>query len=186
MPWIRTVSRVCRWKWVFSPNLTQDHLDYHQTMDAYFEAKARLFWDGGHRCAKGLVNVDDPYGMKLGWTSGLARVRSGRRRGAARHRDGFRPVGHAPGHEPRRTVLGVAHRPGRPHNAYNLLACQGAGLLGLEPDQMQVLADAPGAPGRVGAGSQQTGVDIFVDYAHTPDALEKVRLGPSRPWGLPA
>lgn len=160
---------------VFS-NLTQDHLDYHRTMDAYFEAKAKLFWDPVRRCAKGLVNVDDPYGMKL----------------LAGRRD-LLGYGLTSGAELRGTVmasgpwgmlLAMSHA-GRswelrtdlvgPHNAYNLLACQGAGLLlGLEPEQMQVLADAPGAPGRLERVPNKQGLDIFVDYAHTPDALEKV------------
>lgn len=61
------------------------------------------------------------------------------------------------------------------HNAYNLLASQGAGLvLGLEPEQLQVLADAPGAPGRLERVPNARQLDIFIDYAHTPDALEKV------------
>lgn len=61
------------------------------------------------------------------------------------------------------------------HNASNLLACQSAGLLlGFEPERMLCLEHAAGAPGRLERVPNEQGLDIFVDYAHTPDALEKV------------
>lgn len=160
-------------------NLTQDHLDYHGDMERYFQAKARLFLDGPARCARGLVNLDDEYGCRLkalrpdllgfGIDSDEAGLRGeildagtwgmhlGLRHGESRWR--------------LRTAL-----VGR-HNAYNLLSAVGAGLLmGLTPDQCAVLARAHGAPGRLERVPNARDLHIFIDYAHTPDALEKVSV----------
>lgn len=160
---------------VFS-NLTQDHLDYHRTMDAYFAAKARLFWDLERRCAKGAVNVDDPRGRELlagrddllGYGLDVPAELHGTvlDSGPRGMRLAMRYAGQS--WELRTGLVGR-------HNASNLLACQGAGLLlGLTPEQMLVLADAPGAPGRLERVPNSRQLDIFIDYAHTPDALEKV------------
>lgn len=163
---------------VFS-NLTQDHLDYHGDMERYFEAKARLFLDGPARCARGLVNVDDEYGRRLkmmrpdllgfGLDSEDAELRC-------------RIVSAGP----KGMALGISHGAnawelrtslvGR-HNAYNLLSAVGTGLLlGLTPAQCDVLSQAPGAPGRLERVPNTRDLNIFIDYAHTPDALEKVSV----------
>lgn len=159
---------------VFS-NLTQDHLDYHHDMETYFAAKARLFTGDAPGCAKGLVNMDDAWGRRL------AELRP-ELAGYGLHAGGLRGEITASGtwgmrlrmsHRSRTWTLST-HLVGR-HNAYNLLACQGAGLmLGLEPEQMLCLENAAGAPGRLERVPNRRGLDIFVDYAHTPDALEQV------------
>ncbi len=60
-------------------------------------------------------------------------------------------------------------------NASNLLAAQAVGLaMGLEPEQLQGLASFMGVPGRLERIPNERGLNIFVDYAHTPDALENV------------
>lgn len=160
---------------IFS-NLTQDHLDYHRTMDAYFAAKARLFWDSECRCAMGAVNVDDPYGRRLlagredllgyGLNADAALHGCVLESGTWGMRLAMQHAGQS--WELRTALVGL-------HNASNLLACQAAGLLlGLEPSQLLALADASGAPGRLERVPNRQGLDIFIDYAHTPDALEKV------------
>lgn len=159
---------------IFS-NLTQDHLDYHRDMESYFTAKARLFVGDDPGCAKGLVNVDDVYGRRLQQTRpdlvGYGLGEAGLHgeildSGTWGMRLGMRYQGWE-------WELST-HLVGR-HNAYNLLACQGAGLLlGLEPEQMACLEQADGAPGRLERVQNGRGLNIFVDYAHTPDALEKV------------
>jgi UDP-N-acetylmuramoyl-L-alanyl-D-glutamate--2,6-diaminopimelate ligase len=163
---------------VFS-NLTQDHLDYHGDMQRYFEAKARLFLDGPARCAKGLVNVDDEYGRRLKAMRpdllgfGLDSEDAGLRcrilvAGPGGMTLGLSHDGHA--WELRTGLVGR-------HNAYNLLSAVGAGLLlGLTPAQCDCLSQAPGAPGRLERVPNERGLDIFIDYAHTPDALEKVSV----------
>lgn len=157
-------------------NLTQDHLDYHQNMDAYFAAKARLFLDPESHCVQGTVNVDDSYGREL-----LARRSDLLSYGLDNDADlqgtiveagpwgmCLRMTWHKQSWDLRTALVGR-------HNAANLLAAQGAGLLlGLVPEQMSALATALGAPGRLERVPNTQGLTIFVDYAHTPDALEKV------------
>jgi UDP-N-acetylmuramoyl-L-alanyl-D-glutamate--2,6-diaminopimelate ligase len=157
-------------------NLTQDHLDYHGDMERYFEAKARLFL-GAEPCARGLVNMDDAYGRRLkaerpdllgmGVDAGDAELR------AEIMSFGTWGMHLAVAHGDRRLELktGLVGR----HNASNLLSAVGAGLLlGLDFGAMECLGRAVGAPGRLERVPNDRGLDIFVDYAHTPDALEKV------------
>ncbi len=163
---------------VFS-NLTQDHLDYHGDMERYFAAKSRLFLDGPARCAQGLVNIDDAYGRRLkemrpdllgfGLDSGDAGLRGEiLSAGATGMRLGIR---HGDAAWELSTDL-----VGR-HNAYNLLSAVGVGLLlGLRPGQCACLSQAKGAPGRLERVPNARGLHIFIDYAHTPDALEKVSV----------
>ncbi len=163
---------------VFS-NLTQDHLDYHGDMQRYFAAKARLFLDGPARCARGIVNIDDPYGRRLkemrpdllgfGLDSEDADLRGEiLNAGTAGMRLGIRHGGTT-----WELPTGLVGR----HNAYNLLSAVGVGLLlGLSPEQCACLSRAKGAPGRLERVPNARGLDIFIDYAHTPDALEKVSV----------
>ncbi len=79
MPWCSTEwTRVWFAAAIFT-NLTQDHLDYHATMEDYFEAKARLFAPGA--AAVAVVNADDPWGERL-----LTRLRAQSGSGAGRRR----------------------------------------------------------------------------------------------------
>lgn len=158
-------------------NLTQDHLDYHQDMESYFQAKARLFGNPPQGCALGVVNMDDPYGLRLkkarpelmGYGLGQADLH-GEILSAGTWGTQLRMKYQGQSWELHTTLVGR-------HNAYNLLASQGAGLLlGLGIEQLACLADAPGAPGRLERVTNNRGLDIFVDYAHTPDALENVSL----------
>ena len=158
-------------------NLTQDHLDYHGDMERYFAAKSRLFLDGPARCAKGLVNVDDACGRRLKEMRpdllgfGLDSLDAGLR-GEILSADatGMR-LGIRHGQKSWELSTSMVGR----HNAYNLLSAVGAGLLlGLVPEQCQALGEAKGAPGRLERVPNERGLHIFIDYAHTPDALDKV------------
>jgi UDP-N-acetylmuramoyl-L-alanyl-D-glutamate--2,6-diaminopimelate ligase len=165
---------------VFS-NLTQDHLDFHRTMEEYFQAKLRLFTGltGTSKLNKrAIVNVDDPAGARIKqlcsapvWTYGLqtqADLRAERVRlslGGTTF-TAATPVGSFPVE---------SHLVGE-HNVYNLLAAIGVALHeGATPDQVrQAVAHVTNVPGRferVMAGQEFT---VVVDYAHTEDAL--VRL----------
>ncbi|MCA1567290.1 MAG: UDP-N-acetylmuramoyl-L-alanyl-D-glutamate--2,6-diaminopimelate ligase [Acidobacteria bacterium] len=164
-------------------NLTQDHLDYHGTMEDYFEAKRRLF-DGrlGARPRLSVVNVDDPYGARLAeeLRAGGARVNTFALRAEAdvRARDveytleGMSLTLRAFGVElPVRSPL-----VGRPH-IYNMLAAAACGLaLGYELDvTARAFATCVGAPGRFERVSHAAGdFAVVVDYAHTDDALRNV------------
>lgn len=159
-------------------NLTQDHLDYHGSMEAYFAAKRQLFRWPGLRAA--VINVDDPQGAVLaGELAGgpldlwpVAIDRPARLRATGVHYlDGGLAFDL---HEGDRAVP-VRSRLVGAYNVSNLLVVLG-GLRALGVP----LADAAGAvpsltpvPGRlqrVGEGRPE----LVVDYAHTPDALEKV------------
>ena len=149
-------------------NLTRDHLDYHPDMEAYFQAKARLF-DG--RCPRA-VNADDPYGRRLEAEARFAVSDAGadvRAEDVRLAADGttFRlrsPWGDAD------VALGLVGR----FNVENALAAAAsAGLAGVGLDAIaRGLGDLPGVPGRMQVvGREPT---VVVDYAHTPDALEHV------------
>jgi UDP-N-acetylmuramyl-tripeptide synthetase len=166
-------------------NFTQDHLDYHGSMEAYWAAKQALFEWPGLRAA--VVNMDDPTGQmlaeRLAGRSGLTLMTYGLNP-AAQLRSA------APRHEPEAMVLDV-HEAGTgsatvrapligDFNALNLLAVLG-GLraLGVPLGQAALacasLSAVPGRMQRVTAAAGEAPLGV-VDYAHTPDALEKALL----------
>ena len=155
-------------------NLTQDHLDYHQTMEAYFEAKLQLFQQDVLR----VVNVDDPYGLRIADAFSCLRFTFAADTGRTDtlygkvtrlDREGLCLECCYQGRKwtVRSRLVGL-------FNASNLLAAQGVGLaLGFLPEQLDVFTDFSGAPGRL-QRVLGTSLHVFVDYAHTPDALENV------------
>ena len=161
-------------------NLTQDHLDYHRTFEAYFEAKARLF--SKDYAAKRVISIDSSYGKEL-----LARCSSN---GDSVITTGFSPEAQI---HPRQVEYGSASTTvtfdvkgqdvsftyplvGR-FNVENVMTAFGVGLqLGYSPAAVAgALKDAPAVPGRIQRVHAQNDGDVrvYVDYAHTPDALEK-------------
>ncbi len=173
-------------------NLTQDHLDFHTSMDEYGEAKARLFVD--HAPSHSVLNVDDPFGRALAAraTGNVVRVSA---RGdaeaevravtSASTRAGIEAEVEAHG---RRFVL-RSPLIGQ-HNLENLLVVVGCAIaLGVdEASMLGALAIAKGAPGRLERVAHPGDVTILVDYAHTPDALSRVlaALRPITPGRLVA
>jgi UDP-N-acetylmuramoyl-L-alanyl-D-glutamate--2,6-diaminopimelate ligase len=165
---------------VFS-NLTQDHLDFHKTMEAYFQAKLRLFTglkSGVKGNKRAIVNIDDPYGHRIieqctapVWTYALKTkadlcAESVRLSLQGTNFTAATPVGSFPIE---------SHLVGE-HNVYNLLAAIGVALHeGATPAQIReavtTLSNVPGRFERLIAGQPFT---VAVDYAHTEDAL--VRL----------
>ena len=161
-------------------NLTQDHLDYHHTFEAYFEAKALLF--SADYPAKRVICVDDKWGREL-----LRRCSAA---GDNVVTTGFDPsaqihpgeVVYAPTHTTVELhVRGDRYRFDYPlvgrFNVSNIMNAFGIALqLGI-PAQIiiQALEDAPQVPGRLERvrTAHDGGVSVFVDYAHTPDALKK-------------
>jgi UDP-N-acetylmuramoyl-L-alanyl-D-glutamate--2,6-diaminopimelate ligase len=157
-------------------NLSGDHLDYHATMEEYFQAKSRLFVLGPRNAA--VVNTDDPWGKKLisrlsigGTTYGInppAMVRSEDYRFRV---DGIRATVRSPaGRFPLESVL-----LGKP-NLYNILAASAAALtLNIPvPSIQQGVISLQGVPGRFEKIANTRGLHIFVDYAHTDDALHNL------------
>ena len=165
---------------VFS-NLTQDHLDFHKTMEEYFQAKLRLFTGltGTRKPNKrAIVNADDPYGALIVkrcpapvWTYGVKTKADLRAEGVrlSLHGTTFTVA------TPVATFPIESHLVGE-HNVYNLLAAIGVALHeGATPDHIRQavghVTNVPGRFERVLAGQLFT---VVVDYAHTEDAL--VRL----------
>jgi UDP-N-acetylmuramoyl-L-alanyl-D-glutamate--2,6-diaminopimelate ligase len=160
-------------------NLTQDHLDYHGSMDAYFSAKQLLFEGTGASAPRvAVINADDEYGHKLLYSRAVAEVRSyGIDQGDWRAED---VVSSASGVRFRwKTPFGThnLHSPliGK-INVYNLLAAATAAhARGLSFDQIAAgikqMRAVPGRFERVDCGQAFT---VVVDYAHTDDALRNV------------
>ena len=160
-------------------NLTQDHLDFHETMASYADAKDRLFLELGPGAS--VVNVDDPHGATLASKlHGRNLWRCSRRAEADAEVRALRWSMDASG-----LVAEVATPRGEvtlrspllgAHNVENLLVALACGLaLGLELHALAAaLSVAPGAPGRLERVEDPRGVAVLVDYAHTPDALERV------------
>ncbi|MBJ7459333.1 MAG: UDP-N-acetylmuramoyl-L-alanyl-D-glutamate--2,6-diaminopimelate ligase [Thermoleophilaceae bacterium] len=155
-------------------NLTQDHLDFHETMEDYFAAK-RLLFDSNPGVA--VVNVDDKYGRRLADEFDCVTYSA---EGAAADYRATEVEFDATGSRFTCEHAGVEIRaslrlPGL-FNVANALAALATTIeLGVSPPvAVEGLAKAGGAPGRFEpvAGGQDFGV--FVDYAHTPDSIENV------------
>jgi UDP-N-acetylmuramoyl-L-alanyl-D-glutamate--2,6-diaminopimelate ligase len=148
-------------------NLTPDHLDYHHTMDAYFEAKARLFEPG--RLGVAVVNRDDEWGQRLAARIGTIPLETFGADDAVDLEMG--PRGSSFTWAGQRVSIGVG---GRFNVANALAAATAARALGISPDAIaEGLGRVTGVPGRfelVDAGQAFT---VIVDYAHTPDGLAK-------------
>ena len=151
-------------------NLTQDHLDYHHTMEAYFQVKARLFLD--HPNAPAVINTDDPYGARL-----LETLRAAGRTNlfpyapksiqATFSADGIDATFELAG----RRLAFHTSLCGRYNLANLLCAATMAIALGTTPDAvlMGILRAKP-RWGRL----EPIAPGVFVDYAHTDDALTNV------------
>jgi UDP-N-acetylmuramoyl-L-alanyl-D-glutamate--2,6-diaminopimelate ligase len=182
-------------------NLSQDHLDFHGTMEAYFEAKARLFTELAPR--RSVVLIDDPWGASLASRLGGACLRVSRQaalrvppgsrgadvadlvvREATMDRDGIRA---RVAHEGAEVELASAMIGA--HNLDNLLVALGIlRALGVPlADAARALGQAKGAPGRLERVEGLPEVRVLVDYAHTPDALTRALaalrpITPGRLW----
>ncbi len=148
-------------------NLGRDHLDYHLTIDAYFEAKARLFTGGFTEHA--IVNIDDPYGRRLveRIPDSVAIDTYGLDQAVDLRFDGpislFRWRGH-------QVVLPLAGA----HNVANALGAAAAALVAGIADDQVVAALEKSVPvrGRFELVESGQPFHVAIDYAHTPDALQ--------------
>lgn len=156
-------------------NLENEHLDYHKTMENYFETKLSLFHhlkpDG-----KAVVNTDNNWGKKL------AEILRGNGRsvyaiGEAQESDlrilKFKPRAFMILVEENKEITTLHSPMGGIHNMYNLLMAYGTSIL-LNIDQKGLLRSTHhfhGVEGRFEIFKQSNGATIVVDYAHTPDAI---------------
>ncbi|MBN1193597.1 MAG: UDP-N-acetylmuramoyl-L-alanyl-D-glutamate--2,6-diaminopimelate ligase [Coriobacteriia bacterium] len=155
-------------------NLTQDHLDYHGTLDEYWTVKRRLFTESD--VAEGVVNLDDPRGADLAvetnaaWTVGrdpaaVVRAVEEQPGPASTEFTLISPLGRA------RLMLPLAGA----YNVSNALVAAGCALaLGVcLGDVVAGLEGAPQVPGRLERIDEGQPFTVLVDYAHTPDSLAK-------------
>jgi UDP-N-acetylmuramoyl-L-alanyl-D-glutamate--2,6-diaminopimelate ligase len=164
-------------------NLTQDHLDFHETMEEYFQAKRRFFAEvlpagGKNRPRKMVVNTDDPWGRRILGELGLRRLTYGI--------DTPGDVTASPFHLTIRGIEAVLTLDGErlaiaspligKFNLSNILAAAAAAFeLGIPgrfiSEGIAALTHVPGRLERVSTAGQPA---VFVDYAHTDDALRRV------------
>ena len=156
-------------------NLTEDHLDFHKTMDAYCDAKAELF----RRCDRAVVNADDSYAGRIlsaaacpVLTTSVTTKEGLHAEDVALHAEGISFTAVC-GEERERVTLPI---PGK-FTVYNALTVLGvARQLGISLyDCAEALKSAEGVKGRVEVvPTPGTPYSVLIDYAHTPDALENV------------
>ena len=167
---------------IFS-NLTQDHLDYHVTMESYFEAKSRLFTDLLQQSEekprrRAVVNMDDPYGKDIVSRCSCPVITFG-----IQGQNDVRPMAvtlsvngiHATLVTPAGEFEFTSRLLGR-FNLSNILAAAAAGVaIGLPLQSIkQGIEHHTAVPGRMERVENRQGVTCLVDYAHTGDALENV------------
>jgi UDP-N-acetylmuramoyl-L-alanyl-D-glutamate--2,6-diaminopimelate ligase len=162
-------------------NLTRDHLDYHKDMEAYYEVKRRLFTgEVGPQPKVAVINLDDPYGLRLVGEPDMPAkmVTFSLSDPAADLYVSDYTCDHTGSRFTVNGSFGVrtlsTRLPG-PYNISNILAalsvCQG---MGVDLDSaIAGLETFAGVPGRMERIPGPVDFDVFVDYAHTDDALDK-------------
>jgi UDP-N-acetylmuramoyl-L-alanyl-D-glutamate--2,6-diaminopimelate ligase len=170
----------CPFRVAIFTNLTRDHLDYHHTMDAYFEAKSRLFQNLSkerHKQATAVINLDDPRGRAMAAQTqgdvvffGLNPASDFQATSIKEGPSGLEAVLSTPlgKRSIRSSLLGRV-------NIYNILAAAAAAVaLGVDLEGVvEGIASLKTVPGRLEAVPNRRGLTVVVDYAHTPDALLK-------------
>jgi UDP-N-acetylmuramoyl-L-alanyl-D-glutamate--2,6-diaminopimelate ligase len=164
-------------------NLTQDHLDYHGTIENYYNAKKKLFTellrDSNKKNKFSVVNIDDPFGREIAKVApGVVLTYSIRDKSASVFAESFRvsedgitarvrtPYG----------LIGIKSPLFGEHNLSNILASVSAALsLGSSINAVErAVARFTAVPGRLERVENPLGFQVLVDYAHTPDALKNV------------
>lgn len=163
-------------------NLTQDHLDFHPDMEAYFAAKASLFLP--ERSGKAVVNIDDPYGRRLYETVSIPTLTFG-----------SSPEADVSARDVILEPTGSTFRVVAPHEEFrvstslvgpfNVLNCLGAIAVGLQlgigtEHIVRGVAELLAVPGRFESIDAGQPFSVVVDYAHTPDSLDNVLLAAKR------
>lgn len=160
-----------RFDYAIFTNLTRDHLDYHKSMEDYFFSKALLFTD--HLAGLAIINAEDPYGRRLlSIISGKDIITYGIERGDVRGRiksmdvDGM--ILEVDGISFQTNLTGT-------YNLYNILAVFSYGIgRGIDREMLvDAISEFKGVRGRMERIKTEK-FTVFIDYAHTPDALRNV------------
>ena len=155
-------------------NLTEDHLDFHKTMENYFSAKKKMF-DLLKDMRNSVINIDDKYGEKyMSYTNGLSYGMekgdiTGKIEKISRHGQKIELKIFNSRYETELKLLGK-------FNLYNLLGAIGAvKCLGMKDEEiLEKIKNIHGAPGRFEPVKIDADFTVIVDYAHTGDALENI------------
>jgi UDP-N-acetylmuramoyl-L-alanyl-D-glutamate--2,6-diaminopimelate ligase len=177
-------TRGLEWNVAVFTNLTQDHLDFHGTMESYFDSKAKLFARLGSQEKKrkpvAIVNIDDRYGEQLlkKIDRRVAVVTYGRSVRADFRASNYRVEfsgtsyqldAHGKSYLVRVPLIGGFNV------ANSVAALAAANALGISlRDAVLSLGKSPQVPGRLELVPAKRQFQVFVDYAHTPDALQNV------------
>ena len=175
----------CQFDGAIFTNLTTDHLDYHPSMDHYFESKRKLFSDCLSRSPKprrfAVSNQDDPRGEAIVEGIGLPVYRYGLGSSC--------PIS---AEKTTSTFEGLSCQIRTPNgplpidskligsfNLYNIMASAATGIAMKIPFEIlkEGIESLKGVPGRLERVENRKGIRLFVDYAHTPDALERSLSG---------
>jgi UDP-N-acetylmuramoyl-L-alanyl-D-glutamate--2,6-diaminopimelate ligase len=169
-------------------NLTRDHLDYHKTMENYFSAKLKLFESlrFSNKDPKGaVVNADDQYGqeiLKYLKDNGINAIAYGQKRSYPTELtllaiDMNHIVSNLKVQNEQGQIFDVSSSLVGLHNAYNLMAVWGAlKIIGYSDlEIVEILPELKAATGRLESVGHK-GLGVYVDYAHTPDALVNVLM----------
>ena len=188
-------TRGLEWNVAVFTNLTQDHLDFHGTMESYFESKLKLFTQLGRQQKKrkpvAVVNIDDRYGQQL-----LQRI--GKKVAVITYGMGVRADFRASNYRVEfggtsyqldargKSYLVRVPLIGRFNVLNSVAALAAANALGVDlREAVLSLGKSSQVPGRLELVPAKRQFQVFVDYAHTPDALRNVlktlrELGPNR------
>jgi len=166
-----------RYKVAGFTNLTQDHLDFHGDMDSYFNAKAKLFKHGVSEL--GVINIDDSYGAKLAQIAEIPIIRISRSGKADWRYEEITHFGSSTQVKIRGNdgvlIEGVTKLIGDFNLDNLLMAVAIAVISGVDPIEISAnMAAYVGAAGRLEQVNVGQNYLAFVDYAHTPDAVENV------------
>ena len=175
----------CHFDSVVFTNLTSEHLDYHKTLEQYFESKKKLFSDlliNSHKTRKvAVTNHDDPRGDQIVNGIDLPVIRYGLSLSCDISAD--QVVSTFKGLSCRfKTLKGdffIHSKLIGDFNLYNILAAVAAGMAMEVPLKMikEGVEGLEGVPGRFEKVDNKKGIHVIIDYAHTHDALERVLLG---------
>ncbi len=164
------LSRVygCRFEVGAFTNLTQDHLDFHKTMDAYADAKSQLF----SMSRRAVINCDDKYGAAFAAKFGAKGYGIDSHCAYRAVDTEYTPSGVSFYMDGHRYSLNI---PGR-FSVYNALCAIGICIeCGIEPELIsRALAGAEGVKGRAEVVATDTDYTVMIDYAHTPDGIENI------------
>src|SRR5712691_4937168 len=177
-------TRGIEWDVAVFTNLTQDHLDYHRTMENYFEAKVKLFEQLPQQQRKkkpvAIINIDDRYGRRLlakidkkvsVLTFGMGARADFR---ASNYRMEFGGTSYQLDARGKSYLVRVPLI-GRFNVANSMAALAAANSLGVNlREAILSLGKSPQVPGRLQAVPAKRQFQIFIDYAHTEDALVNV------------